>query len=69
MNETKKIADDIKNNFEALIYSINNKLEKHERIKKIIILKDSWSIENNILTPTMKIKRNVVEEKYKEYIK
>ena len=67
MNETKKIADDIKNNFEALIDSINNKLEKHERIKKIVILKDSWSIENNILTPTMKIKRNVVEEKYKEF--
>jgi len=67
MNETKKIADDIKNNFEALIDSINNKLEKHERIKKIVILKDSWSIENNILTPTMKIKRNVVEKKYKEF--
>ena len=67
MNESKKIAEEIKNNFEALIDSINNKLEKHERIKKIVILKDSWSIENNILTPTLKIKRNVIEEKYKEF--
>ena len=67
MNETKKIADEIKSNFEALIDSINNTLEKHEKIKKIVILKDSWSIENNILTPTMKIKRNVIEEKYKDF--
>ena len=34
--------------------SINNQLEKHERIKKIVILKDSWSTENNFLTPTLK---------------
>ena len=67
MNESKKIVDEIKSDFEALILLINNKLEKHERIKKLVVLKDSWSIENNILTPTMKIKRNVIEEKYKEF--
>ena len=42
-------------------------MEKHERIKKIIVLKDSWSIENNILTPTLKIKRASIEKKYKEF--
>ena len=49
------------------IVSINDQLEHHEKIKKIVVLKDSWSIENNILTPTMKIKRNVIEEKYKDF--
>ena len=45
---------------------INSELEKHEKINKIILLKDNWTIENNILTPTMKIKRNIIEKKYKE---
>ena len=47
--------------------TINDTLENHERIKKIIVLKDSWSIENNILTPTLKIKRASIEKKYKEF--
>ena len=63
----KKIASDLKYSFENLISSINDQLENHERIKKIVVLKDIWSIENNILTPTLKIKRNVIEDKYKKF--
>ena len=67
LGEGKKIASEIKNSFEELMSSINNQLEKHERIKKIVILKDSWSTENNFLTPTLKIKRNIIDEKYKKF--
>lgn len=67
LSEGKKIASDLKYSFENLISSINDQLENHERIKKIVILKDIWSIENNILTPTLKIKRNVIEDKYKKF--
>ena len=67
LSEGKIIELEIKNSFEELIVSINDQLEHHEKIKKIVVLKDSWSIENNILTPTMKIKRNVIEEKYKDF--
>ena len=67
LSEGKKIVSEIKNSFEELIVSINDQLEHHEKIKKIVILKDSWSIENNILTPTLKIKRNIVDEKYKKF--
>ena len=67
LSEGKKIAKEVTNNFNELLDRINNSLEKHERIKKIIILKDSWSIENNILTPTLKIKRGSIEKKYKEF--
>ncbi|MEE2743611.1 MAG: hypothetical protein VYD54_06850, partial [Bdellovibrionota bacterium] len=38
----------------------------HERPEKFIIVRDDWSVENNVLTPTMKIKRNVVEKTYQE---
>ena len=67
LSEGKKIVSEIKSSFEELIVSINDQLEHHEKIKKIVILKDSWSIENNILTPTLKIKRNIVDEKYKKF--
>ena len=67
LSEGKKIVSEIKSSFEELIVSINDQLEQHEKIKKIVVLKDSWSIENNILTPTLKIKRNIVDEKYKKF--
>jgi long-subunit acyl-CoA synthetase (AMP-forming) len=31
----------------------------------MVIVKDQWLIENDFLTPTMKIKRNVIEDVYK----
>jgi long-chain acyl-CoA synthetase len=67
LSEGKKIANEVSSNFNTLMDSINETLENHERIKKIIILKDNWSIENNILTPTLKIKRDSIEKKYKEF--
>jgi long-chain acyl-CoA synthetase len=30
----------------------------------LVVINDDWTIENGFLTPTMKLKRNVVEERY-----
>ncbi len=46
------------------LLEINQELEKHERIQKLVVMKEEWSIENGLLTPTMKIKRNPIEDKY-----
>ena len=45
---------------------VNPTLEKHERMKKCIVMKGDWTVENAMLTPTMKIKRNVIEEKHQD---
>ena len=45
---------------------INRKLVNYERIFKTIIVKESWSPENGILTPTLKVRRNVLENIYSE---
>ena len=43
----------------------NQKFGKWEQIKKFEITPDEWSIEEGHLTPTMKMKRKVIKEKYK----
>ncbi|MCE0494325.1 AMP-binding protein [Vibrio salinus] len=48
----------------AIIHKINEKLDSHEQIKGVLIAKEDWSVENEILTPTLKIKRRVLENKY-----
>lgn len=49
-----------------VIEKINAELESHEQIKGVLMIKDPWTIENGILTPTLKIKRHVLEQKYHE---
>ena len=47
------------------IEKINLNLTKIEKIKKFIIIKDQFSIENNMMTPTLKLKRYKIIKKYK----
>jgi len=43
---------------------VNGPLEAHEQIAKIVVVKDVWTIDNGLMTPTMKVKRNEVESRY-----
>ena len=68
LNETakNKPATEIKELLGKSLFKLNSKLNSHERISKIIIISESWTIENKFLTPTMKLKRNLIENKYQE---
>ena len=48
----------------ALLKSVNSKIESFEKLAFFAIVKEEWAIENGFLTPTMKIKRNVIEGHY-----
>jgi len=48
--------------------SVNDKLEAHERLSHIIVCREPWTIENKLLTHTLKTLRDDVENKYREVI-
>jgi long-subunit acyl-CoA synthetase (AMP-forming) len=49
---------------EKLLEEVNAVLDKHERLRRLVVVKDSWAVENGFLTPSLKIKRNVIEDTY-----
>jgi long-chain acyl-CoA synthetase len=51
----------------ASIEAINPSLDKHEKIEKIIIMKEDWTVENGLATPTLKVKRNSIEKIHQPY--
>ena len=59
-------VEDVYGSLETTLNIVNPKFESHERLKKIVVLDKEWTIENNLLTPSMKIKRNEVERLYKD---
>ena len=48
----------------TFLKTVNEELEHHEQIAKLVILAEEWTIENGVLTPTLKIKRNIIDSKY-----
>ena len=50
------------------IESINKNLSKIEKIKKFIIIKDQFTIENGLMTPTLKLKRYKIIKNYQKEI-
>jgi long-chain acyl-CoA synthetase len=70
-----KISDDNLIENKVVLAEIHRDIEEHskdlapfERIKKIRLLDREFSIESGEMTPSLKIKRNIVEKRYKEII-
>jgi len=55
-------------NIKTIIDNINKNLSLVEKIKKFKLIDENFSIENGLLTPTMKVKRNKVIVKYKNIL-
>ena len=55
-----------KKKIEEIVYKNNNNLTLVEKIKKIYLIEENFTIENGLLTPTMKVKRSKVIIKYKK---
>jgi len=54
--------------FERQIAGLTTELAQYERVKKVALLENELTIEGGELTPTLKVKRRVVDEKYRDLI-
>jgi long-chain acyl-CoA synthetase len=50
----------------AHLQAVNAQLDPHERLDCVVIAAEAWTVDNDILTPTMKIKRNKLEELFED---
>ena len=63
-SESKSSDEDI----QRYIDEVNKDLTQPEKIKKFIFIDEPFSIENNLMTPTMKVRRHEVQKKYQNLI-
>ena len=68
-DRAKMVADPkVKAMYKEAVDKINGSLAHFESIKKIGVVPDEWTPESGEMTPSLKLKRRVIVEKYKDQI-
>ncbi len=66
-NALKKLADpggrsELEASLAEHLNEINSALDPHERLGCLVVMTDAWTIDNDLITPTLKVKRNRIED-------
>ncbi|MFM2139161.1 MAG: hypothetical protein RJA57_1468 [Bacteroidota bacterium] len=51
----------LRNSLETLLTRVNEKLESHERLARLVVVAEEWGIANGFYTPTLKIRRKQLD--------
>ena len=51
----------------AHVESINATLDPHEQLDCVVVVRDAWTVDNDLVTPTLKVKRNRIEAVYGQH--
>ena len=66
--EAKKLFGEGREQFtrelEALREKVNKAIDAHERLQALVVVPDFWTVENGLVTPTLKLKRSELEKFY-----
>ncbi|EAT13170.1 long-chain fatty acid CoA synthetase [Bermanella marisrubri] len=47
---------------------VNQDLEHHERVECLVLTQETWTVESGLITPTLKIRRDTVEDRFYQYV-
>ena len=66
----KELVSDprVQNLYEGIVSDLNQTLARFEKLKKVLIVPDEFSAEDGTLTPSMKMRRRIIEERYRAQI-
>jgi long-chain acyl-CoA synthetase len=54
--------------YEGIVEEVNLNLARFEKLKRVLLVPDEFTADNGALTPTMKLRRRVIEERYRRQI-
>lgn len=54
----------VSKSLETELNAVNKQLHAHEKLATVVVTKDMWTDENKLLTPTLKIKRGSINDRY-----
>jgi long-chain acyl-CoA synthetase len=69
VDAAKKVADAAgKSELEASLTQhlneVNQTLDPHEQLDCLVVMTEAWTVDNDLITPTFKVKRNRVEDMF-----
>ena len=67
----QKTQDQLKSSLNTTLDKANAQLEGYKKVSTVVVMKEPWTNENGMLTPTLKVKRNVINkslsDKYRDW--
>ncbi|MDX1409299.1 MAG: hypothetical protein R3330_14230, partial [Saprospiraceae bacterium] len=59
---------DVIHHFQAMIDAVNPGLARHERVQGFRLVHEPWTVENGLVTMSLKLRRVAIEQKYAKMI-
>lgn len=66
LSEIGKIMDrnEVVESLKESVKNVNAENSSYQHISTLVVVNDEWNVDNNLLTPTLKIKRNKIDDRY-----
>ncbi|WP_115461994.1 AMP-binding protein [Winogradskyella aurantiaca] len=65
----RQSKEELSDSLIASLEEVNPKFEKHEKMEKVVVMKEAWTIDNGLITPSLKVRRNAIEKLHQPYYK